>query len=86
MYILAESSYSAGAGIVALLFFLGAIAFYFLPWIQAAIRKHHNIGPVVIVNIFLGWTFIGWVIALAMAFSNPSPQTQQTVVVQREAK
>jgi hypothetical protein len=25
------------------------------------------VGSVVVINIFLGWTFIGWVVALAMA-------------------
>jgi hypothetical protein len=40
---------------------------YFVPSIIAAARKVPNIGSVVVVNVFLGWTFIGWVVALAMA-------------------
>lgn len=31
-------------------------------------RKQSKV-PTVIINIFLGWTFIGWVIALAMSAS-----------------
>jgi hypothetical protein len=26
-----------------------------------------NLGSVAVINTFLGWTFIGWVVALAMA-------------------
>jgi len=44
-------------------------ALYFVPSIIVIIRKSHNIGPVIVVNLFLGWTFIGWIVALAMAVS-----------------
>jgi hypothetical protein len=54
------------AGSVAVVSFIGL---YFLPSIVASNRKHHNIGAVVVVNVFLGWTFVGWVVALAMAAS-----------------
>jgi hypothetical protein len=43
------------------------LGLYFVPWIIGAARKVQNIGSVVVVNVFLGWTFIGWVVALAMA-------------------
>jgi T4 superinfection immunity protein len=42
-------------------------ALYFLPTTVAAIRKLSNQGSLFVVNLFLGWTFIGWVVALAMA-------------------
>jgi hypothetical protein len=50
-----------------LLAFLALLALYFIPSIIGAVRKVPNIGSVVVVNIFLGWTFIGWVVAMAMA-------------------
>lgn len=53
-------------GLFALATLLGI---YFLPIIIAGARSHHNQGPIFIINLFLGWTFIGWVIALAMAAS-----------------
>ncbi len=40
-------------------------ALYFLPSIIA--RKKTNDFKVMLVNLFFGWTFIGWVIALVMA-------------------
>lgn len=40
---------------------------YFFPAIMAFAREHQNRWPVLIVNAAFGWTFIGWVVALAMA-------------------
>ncbi len=42
------------------------LAIYFLPTLLASGRKK-SIGSIFVVNLFLGWTFIGWVVALAMA-------------------
>jgi hypothetical protein len=47
--------------------FIVVFGLYFLPSIVALARGVKNSGSVVIVNIFLGWTLIGWVVALAMA-------------------
>jgi hypothetical protein len=43
------------------------LALYFAPTIVAMCRRVTNTGSVVVVNLFLGWTLIGWVVALAMA-------------------
>lgn len=48
-------------------FLLFGIGLYFLPAIIAMARHTHNSTGILLINIFLGWTFIGWVIALAMA-------------------
>ena len=37
---------------------------YLIPFIVAMSRKHNNAGAIGLLNIFLGWTFLGWVIAL----------------------
>jgi hypothetical protein len=47
--------------------FLIVLVLYFLPSIIAVARKVRRQGSVVVINLFLGWTFIGWVVALAMA-------------------
>ncbi|MCA2265190.1 superinfection immunity protein [Mycobacterium marseillense] len=44
-----------------------SLGFYFLPTIVAAYRSAPNTGSIAVVNVFLGWTFIGWVVSLAMA-------------------
>lgn len=37
---------------------------YFLPTIGAAARRHRNGGAIMLVNVLLGWTGIGWMVAL----------------------
>jgi hypothetical protein len=45
------------------------LAMYFLPSIIAAARGHHQLAPIIVINFFLGWTVIGWVIVLAWSVS-----------------
>lgn len=40
---------------------------YFLPALIASRRRHHNAMAIFILNLFLGWTFLGWVAALVWA-------------------
>ncbi len=70
----ASASYDSMAGdpamegvvaILTLLGFMFSIVLYFLPSIVG--RKKKNFGSILVLNIFLGWTFIGWVVALAWA-------------------
>lgn len=70
-------------------FFIGSIALYFSPSIVANSRKHPNLTSVFVLNLFLGWTVIGWVGALVWAYSKKAevlaevtsmPSTQAPVV------
>jgi T4 superinfection immunity protein len=56
------------------------IGCYFFPIFIAAFRSHPNSGAVFIVNLFLGWTFLGWVISLAMACSSIRREVRQIEV------
>lgn len=40
---------------------------YFVPSLVAYFRDAPSFGSVIVVNVFLGFTGIGWVVALAMA-------------------
>ncbi len=54
-------------------FLLFVIALYFVPAIVAAARHTHNATGILLLNIFFGWTLIGWFVALLMAIcSAPS--------------
>ena len=53
--------------VVALLF----LAIYFLPTFVAVARKKVNEGAIFVLNLFLGWSLIGWVVALVWALSSP---------------
>jgi hypothetical protein len=61
--VLANSS-GGGAAIFLIIVLIGL---YFLPTIVAVARKVSNQGSVGVINLFLGWTLVGWVAALAMA-------------------
>jgi len=37
---------------------------YFLPTIMAVVRRHPSGVAIYLLNLFLGWTLIGWVAAL----------------------
>ena len=50
-------------------FFVGSIALYFCPTIIAVSRDHTNKTSIIVLNLFLGWTVIGWVGALVWAYS-----------------
>jgi hypothetical protein len=58
---------SASSGILLIII---AIGVYLLPTLVAANRKHNNEGAILALNIFLGWTFVGWVIALVWALTD----------------
>ena len=40
---------------------------YFIPSIVASVRNHRQLGAIFRLNIFLGWTFVGWAAALIWA-------------------
>ena len=37
---------------------------YFIPAINAQSRKHASVGAIFLLNLLLGWTVLGWLIAL----------------------
>jgi len=53
--------------VLAIVFILIVIGVYFLPSFVAGGRNKKNAGAILVLNLFLGWTLIGWVIALVWA-------------------
>jgi len=43
------------------------VALYLLPSLIATSRHKRNAGAIFLLNLFLGWTVLGWVIALIWA-------------------
>ena len=54
-------------------FFGFGFFFYFLPSIVALARSKRDILLICLLNFFLGWTLIGWVIALLWALRSDYP-------------
>ena len=42
---------------------------HFLPTIIAVYKKHLQLNAILMLNILLGWTFIGWVFAFVWAMT-----------------
>ena len=54
--------------------FLGfSFLMYFLPSILALARSKRDLVGIVLLNFFLGWTMIGWVVALVWAVKTDYP-------------
>ncbi len=47
-----------------ILILIVSVLFYILPALIAAGRHHHNWVAILVLNILLGWTLLGWIIAL----------------------
>lgn len=89
------AAYSIGMGTVPvnelnafgkLIVFSGLITvplLYMLPTIEAKLRGHTNIASIALVNLFLGWSLIGWVVALVWAFKKPEA-APAVVVAEKE--
>lgn len=53
---------------------------YFIPSMVASNNKHPQIGAIFALNLFLGWTLLGWVVALVWACMKSEPKQPETVI------
>jgi Superinfection immunity protein len=74
-----ESVKQLFGGVLAIPLLIGMAAFYVLPSIIAFFRSHENFVPILIVNLFAGWTMLGWVASLAWSFSSSVKESRQYV-------
>lgn len=60
------------------------VLLYFLPTLLARIHRKSQFGSIFLVNLFFGWTVIGWLVAVfwassrdavSMAYVEPQPRT-----------
>ncbi|MCC8404076.1 superinfection immunity protein [Paraburkholderia sp. MMS20-SJTN17] len=52
-----------------LVYLLIALVVYFMPAIVARYRKHKNASAITVLNLFAGWTGVGYLGALVWAFT-----------------
>lgn len=55
--------------IILLLAALFSLVLYFTPTLIACKRNHARLPGIVALNILLGWTFVGWIVALVWALT-----------------
>ena len=52
---------------ILLLLIAAGVAIYFIPTIVAYKSEHDNKTAILCLNLFLGWSLIGWVVSLVWA-------------------
>ncbi len=55
------------------------LAIYFLPAIVASTRGHMSSGAIFVLNLLLGWTALGWIIALVWSFTGNTKTNARTL-------
>lgn len=61
------------AAVATVCVFVGVPLIYFVPTINAVTRSHPRRTAIIVVNLFLGWTLVGWVVALAWSYAADPP-------------
>ena len=59
------------------------LVLYLIPSVIAYRRWHKNFKPIFVLNIFLGWTFLGWLVCLVWSLSS---NTQPNEVADNETQ
>jgi predicted membrane protein len=68
------------------LFLAIAVIVYFIPnWIACA-RKHHNANAIFVTNLLLGWTALGWVVALIWSLTAVKIDTSKNAEKRSKSK
>lgn len=62
---------------VTLISILLIVAAYLLPMLIAMIRDHHQIWAITAVNVILGWTALGWIVALVWSLTVVQKRSEQ---------
>ncbi len=85
MVLVASDSGNAIAGLLVLVGFVLLAALYFAPTIVAFFRHSKQRLPVLVLNLLLGWTFVGWVVSLVMAVGRTDGQDQPVINIHQYA-
>lgn len=69
-YLFNSSKYPLENGIESLTSLIVVTGIYLVPFYVAEGRKHRDMLAIFVLNLLLGWTFVGWVAALVWALTN----------------
>ena len=72
---------NTAAALATVVLIAASVVLYFVPYLVARDRDHPNKTAILLLDICLGWTLLGWVAALVWAYSAKST----AVVVQQQA-
>ncbi len=68
-----DTGQAAGGAVL----FVATLFIYLLPTGIAAGRKHHQTNAILALNLLLGWTVLGWIIALIWSFTSVKKQAPE---------
>lgn len=74
-----------GLDLPRLLILVAGLMVYFVPWYIAALRDHHRRFMIGLLNLLLGWSLIGWLIAFLWAVSPTRARREQEEAEQAHA-
>lgn len=66
-----------------------SIILYLLPGIIASVRAHKNSTAIWVLTVILGWTGLGWVVALVWSFTNQNDRplaVSKDIVINSDTK
>jgi hypothetical protein len=79
-FLLGQGRHDGGANVAGFfalsVILLASVGLYLLPTYEAWRNKHPNAASIALLNVFLGWSLIGWVVSLVWAFKHqdaPAP-------------
>ena len=76
---MSNANTALGIGMIfCILLLIASIPVYFIPSIVAGKKKHKNQTGIFILNLFLGWTLVGWVGALVWAVTETDEEKIET--------
>ena len=85
-----QTAAAAGCSIFGLfmlaIFSIVGLFIYLVPTYVAVARKHPNMPAIILLNVFLGWTLVGWVGALVWSFTNTAPPTIEIRQYRKKSK
>lgn len=59
-----------------IIYIIAGFLVYFIPTLASSGKKHSN--GIFVLNLFLGWTFLGWVAALVWAVADDKMPQEPT--------
>lgn len=69
--------------LILLVVFIGSLFLYFMPSLIAYNHNKTQKLPILLLNIFLGWTLLFWVICLVWACTEEKPTIKNETVAQK---
>ena len=63
--------------VTGMIYLIAVIFIYLIPTVVAYDRSHHQTAAILLTNVLLGWTFIGWVVALIWSATAVQKKVQE---------